>query len=174
MILSDILAPGLRVLFCGTAAGTASARRGHYYAGPGNRFWPMLAETGLTPRLLRPEEDRLMPEFGLGLTDLAKEVAGMDHQIPPKAYAPARLVDLVALWRPSIVAFTSLTAARKALAAPGLRAGRLRDDARLPGVALFALPSPSGAARATFAPGPWHDLARHAAAIPPGWRGLEQ
>lgn len=84
-MLPDRLAPGLQVLFCGTAAGTASATRGHYYAGPGNRFWGLLAQTGLTPRLLRPDEDHLMPGFRTGLTDLAKGVAGMDREIraPP-------------------------------------------------------------------------------------------
>ena len=162
-MLPDILGPGLRILFCGTAAGTVSARRGHYYAGPGNRFWPMLAETGLTPRLLRPEEDRLMPGFGLGLTDLAKTAAGMDHQIPAAAYAPERLAEVIRDWQPRIVAFTSLTAARKALAQKTIGAGRLPPDPdrdlRFPGVVFYALPSPSGAARATFDPAPWQALA---------------
>lgn len=158
-MLADIAEPGLRILFCGTAAGTASAARGHYYAGPGNRFWPMLALTGLTPRLLTPTEDHLMPGFGMGLTDLAKGVAGMDHQIPRAAFAPQRLVEMVARLRPAALAFTSLTAARLALGAPRTGAGRLADDPRFPGTALFALPSPSGAARASFDPGPWQALA---------------
>ena len=163
-ILPDIIAPGLRLLFCGTAAGTASARRGHYYAGPGNRFWSLLAETGLTPRLLRPDEDHLIGQFGLGLTDLAKTASGMDIDIPAAAYAPARLFALVARYRPHLLAFTSLTAARKALRDPGLRPGRLIPPAGaaaiLQGVVIHALPSPSGAARGTFDPAPWHALAR--------------
>ena len=53
-ILPDLLAPGMRVVFCGTAPGTASARAGAYYAGPGNRFWATLHEVGLTPILLAP------------------------------------------------------------------------------------------------------------------------
>lgn len=125
----------------------------------------MLAEVGLTPRLMRPDEDWRMPELGLGLTDLAKGVAGMDHQIPPSAYAPQRLAELAAELRPAIVAFTSLTAARKALSQPGLRPGRLPDDVRFPGVVLFALPSPSGAARATFDADPWYQLAQYAGTI---------
>ncbi|MBC7478279.1 MAG: mismatch-specific DNA-glycosylase, partial [Pseudorhodobacter sp.] len=51
MMLPDYLAPGLDILFCGTAASSTSARVGHYYARNGNRFWRLLAETGLTPRL---------------------------------------------------------------------------------------------------------------------------
>jgi G:T/U-mismatch repair DNA glycosylase len=76
--LPDVLAPGLKVVFCGTAAGERSAQRGCYYAGPGNKFWPTLADIGLTPRRLRPEEFRELPSYGLGLTDLAKKVSGAD------------------------------------------------------------------------------------------------
>lgn len=142
-MLPDLLAPGLRVLFCGTAAGKASAARGHYYAGPGNRFWGLLAATGLTPRLLRPDEDHLMPGFGLGLTDLAKGVAGMDRDIPPAAYAPARLAALVAEAQPGAVAFTSLAAARKALGRGDIGPGR--QVSPWAGVAVWALHSPSRA-----------------------------
>jgi hypothetical protein len=74
-VLPDYLAPGLRVVFCGTAVSTTPASRGHYYAGPGNEFWPLLHESGLTPVLLTPDEDARVLEFGLGLTDLAKTVA---------------------------------------------------------------------------------------------------
>lgn len=159
MILPDHLAPGLDIVFCGTAAGTASARRGHYYAGPGNRFWPLLAETGLTPRRLRPDEDHLLPGFGLGLTDLAKTAFGADAAIPASAYDPAGLFARLAPLAPRALAFTSLTAARLALARPALQAGRLESDPRLPGCAIWALPSPSALAKSHFRSDPWHQLA---------------
>jgi G:T/U-mismatch repair DNA glycosylase len=54
-VLPDYLAPGLRIVFCGTAVSTASAERGHYYAGPGNEFWSFLHRSGLTPVLLSPD-----------------------------------------------------------------------------------------------------------------------
>jgi TDG/mug DNA glycosylase family protein len=156
MILPDFLAPGLRLVFCGTAAGHASAAAGHYYAKPGNRFWGLLHEAGLTPRLFRPEEDHLLLGLGIGLTDLAKEVSGMDHEIPPAAYSPARLAEVLRRHRPAALAFTSLTAARLALADGGIRAGRLAR-AEWPGMALFALPSPSGR-NGHFSRTPWLDL----------------
>ena len=71
-VLPDLLAPGLVTIFCGSAVGAASARRGYPYAGPGNKFWPMLAETGFTPRRLAPEEYRDLLDFGIGLTDINK------------------------------------------------------------------------------------------------------
>jgi TDG/mug DNA glycosylase family protein len=70
--LPDLLRPGLEVVFVGINPGLVSARRGHYFANPRNPFWRLLHETGLTPRLLDPTEDRLMPDFGYGLTDVVK------------------------------------------------------------------------------------------------------
>lgn len=159
MILPDIQAPGLAVLFCGTAPGRVSAGAGHYYANPGNRFWALLAETGLTPRRLRPDEDHLLPAFALGLTDLAKTAFGQDREIPQGAWDAPRLFALVARLRPGALAFTSLTAARLALGRGDLAAGALPEDPRLPGVALWALPSPSGLARRHFRHEPWVGLA---------------
>lgn len=157
-MLPDLLAHGLKVVFCGTAAGHASALRGHYYAGPGNRFWPMLFETGMTPHLFDPTDDHLMPGLGMGLTDLAKDVSGMDRDIPAAAYTPARLARLIATFAPRRLAFTSLTAARIAL---GTRhpPGRTRHSA-FPDLPIWVLPSPSGAARGSFSAAPWNDLAQ--------------
>lgn len=156
-MLHDLLAPGLRLVFCGTAASHKSAERGHYYAGPGNRFWPLLAEIGLTPRRFSPADDHLLPALGIGLTDLAKGVSGMDRDIPPQSYAPARLATLIAAMRPARLAFTSLTAAKIALGARH-PAGRARS-AQFPGLSIWVLPSPSGAARGSFSTAPWQDLA---------------
>jgi TDG/mug DNA glycosylase family protein len=154
-MLPDLVAPGLDLIFCGTAPGLTSAARGHYYARPGNRFWPLLAECGFTPRQLRPDEDHLLPGLGLGLTDLARKgVAGQDRDIPPDAYAPARLADLLARLAPRGVAFTSLTAARLALGARHA-AGRHQGCGAMAGQVVWVLPSPSGLARSHFQLAPW-------------------
>ena len=52
--IRDVIAPGLRVLFCGINPGLYSGATGHHFARPGNRFWPALHEAGFTPRLLHP------------------------------------------------------------------------------------------------------------------------
>ena len=77
-VLPDVLKPGLRVVFCGTAVGSKSARAGAYYAGRGNQFWSVLYRVGLTPRQLEPQEFRLLLQYGIGLTDLAKRRSGSD------------------------------------------------------------------------------------------------
>ena len=145
-VLPDVLAPDLRIVFCGTAAGTVSAARGAYYAHPQNKFWRALHAAGLTPRVLAPAEFPLMPSFGLGLTDIAKTVSGMDKELPAGALgrlACEAMRARIERFEPAILAFTSLTAGRRFL----------RHDAtfgpqeeRIGRTRLFVLPSPSPAA----------------------------
>ena len=118
-VLPDILRPGLRIVFCGTAAGPVSAARGAYYAHPQNKFWSALEAVGLTPRLLKPEEYGELPQWGLGLTDIAKHVSGMDRELPQGALgreACAALEAKIRATAPKLLAFTSLTAGRRYLA----------------------------------------------------------
>ena len=65
--LEDVLTTGLDLVICGTAASSVSAERGQDYAGPGNRFWTNLWDTGLTDRLLEPSEYRSLLDYGKGL-----------------------------------------------------------------------------------------------------------
>ena len=109
-VLPDLLKPGLRIVFCGTAAGNVSAARGAYYAHPQNRFWSALHAFGLTPRQLRPEEYPELPQWGLGLTDIAKHVSGMDRELPAGALgreACAALEARITAAEPEWLAFTS-------------------------------------------------------------------
>ncbi len=80
-VLPDLLQPGLRLVFVGFAASEESARRGHYYAKGGNAFWKLLHVTGLTPTQLRPEEDARLLEYGIGVTDMIKDVYGRDPAV---------------------------------------------------------------------------------------------
>jgi TDG/mug DNA glycosylase family protein len=156
-VLPDVLVPGLAIVFCGTAVGAASARRRAYYAGPGNAFWRTLFEVGLTPRHLEPEEYKCITQYGLGLTDLAKTVAGSDEVLSDEHFDRDGLRAKIRRYRPRVLAFTSKRAAEEFLRHPvdhGLlpkQVGKTR---------LFVLPSPSGAARRYWDKKPWRDLAR--------------
>jgi TDG/mug DNA glycosylase family protein len=161
-VLPDLLAPALDIVFCGTAVGTASARRGAYYAGPGNAFWPTLFKVGLTPRLFAPEEYRDLKRYGLGLTDLAKTVSGADRSLSAEHFDCARLRRTVLKYRPGVLAFTSKRAAREFVGHP-MGYGLLRD--KVGETALFVLPSPSGAARRYWSEAPWRELSRLRAPI---------
>jgi double-stranded uracil-DNA glycosylase len=118
-VLPDYLAPGLRVVICGTAVSTHSASRGHYYAGPANEFWPLLHYAGLTPVLLTPEDDARVLEFGLGLTDLAKNVAASSDTGLSPDYEVDEFVEKITRFQPAWVAFHGKTAGKAAAKALG-------------------------------------------------------
>ena len=145
-VLPDVLRPGLKIVFCGTAAGTESARRGHYYAHPQNKFWPTLHAIGLTPHRLKPEEFPRVGEWGIGLTDIAKTVSGMDSELPPGSLgrlACEGLRQRMMAHQPVLLAFTSLTAGRRFL---GPAAGFGEQAETIGATRLWILPSPSPAA----------------------------
>jgi double-stranded uracil-DNA glycosylase len=155
-ILPDVLRPGLRLVFCGTAAGKRSAAEGAYYAHPGNLFWRALFQSGLTPRLLTPQEFPLLPDWGIGLTDLAKRHAGNDDELPRDAFDVPSLLSKVERHAPTVLAFTSKNAARTVLG-NGVHYG-LQKNA-LGRTKLYVLPSPSGQARGHWSLEPWTALA---------------
>ena len=161
--LPDILRPGLDLVICGAAAGRRSAEVGAYYAGPGNKFWRILHETGLTPRLLALEEFRSLPDFGIGLTDLAKTASGSDAEIPPGAWDADGLRRKIEAARPRILAFNGKNAAQRFLGRS--RVGYGLQNERIGGTALFVLPSTSGAASGYWNPEPWHALARRVSGL---------
>src|SRR5688572_21685403 len=81
-LVPDLLALGLRLVFCGTALGRKSAEARAYYANPTNMFWRTLHEVGLTPERLRPADYARLLEYGIGLTDLSKQHFGNDVELP--------------------------------------------------------------------------------------------
>jgi TDG/mug DNA glycosylase family protein len=155
-ILPDVLAPGLALVFCGTAAGRRSAAEGAYYAHPGNLFWRALHEAGLTPQRLHPQDFRTLPDYGIGLTDLAKRHVGNDIDLPADAFDVAALQAKIERYAPRLLAFTSKNAARawlRRVPAYGLQ------QERIGATRLFVLPSPSGQARGHWNLAPWSALA---------------
>lgn len=145
-MLTDILTPGLRVAICGTAVAAASASRGHYYSGPGNDFWRLLAVSALVPRELDPSEDRSLPTYGVGLTDLVKNLAqshdrGLTYDVPD-------LDRRLSAVRPAWLAFHGKTAGNAVARAGDHRVVALGQQPwRFAGCRVFVLPSASGANR---------------------------
>jgi double-stranded uracil-DNA glycosylase len=143
-------------VFCGTAAGAVAARVGAPYAGPGNRFWWVLHEVGLTPRELEPREFRDLPRFGIGLTDVAKHTSGSDSSLARPDFDPAAVVAKVERYAPAILAFVGKRAAQEVL---GRRVGYGPQSVRIGVSDVWVLPSTSGAARGAWDIGPWRELA---------------
>lgn len=145
MALADILGPGLRVVITGAIAARDRAEREHYYASPGNAFWVLLHESGLTPRRLAPEEDQLLPTFGVGVTDLVRTEPSPPGRAP--VFDRAALDQALHAAAPRVVAFVSKTAATSYARAAGRRLPRGYGELSWPvaGRPAFVLPGPSGA-----------------------------
>ncbi len=156
-MLKDVLENGLAVVFCGTAASARSAAVMQYYAGRGNKFWRILHETGLTPRRLAPAEYRLLPQFGIGLTDIVKGQSGADRDIDFAAGGAERVREALLHYAPAYVCFNGKRAAREFFGATSVAYGRSAE--RVGSTAVFVLPSTAG-----LASGFWDDSYWHAAA----------
>ena len=155
-LVPDLLRPGLKLVFCGTAPSCASAAARAYYAKPGNKFWPALHAAGITPRRFAPHEYAMLLDLGIGLTDLCKAHSGNDDELPPGALDARTLAKKIARHRPAAVAFTSKNAARTFL-------GRDVDygwqEERVGDTRLMVLTSPSGQATRFWSLVPWKELA---------------
>lgn len=140
----DLVAPGLRVLFCGINPGLYTAAIGHHFGRPGNRFWPALHGAGFTPRLFAPWEERELLPLGMGITNMVARTTASAAELSPDEYVAGgeRLRGLAQRVQPLVVAFLGIGAYRTAFSRPkavlGLQPERIGESA------LWALPSPSG------------------------------
>jgi TDG/mug DNA glycosylase family protein len=154
------LAPGLRLVICGSAAGTRSAELGAYYAGPGNQFWGMLHRVGLTPRQLPPAEFRGVADYGIGLTDIVKKSFGADSSLRPGDFDRDGLRRRIETYQPGVLAFNGKRAAAAFFGgsvAYGYQPGRDIGVTR-----IYVAPSTSGAARGFWDESLWRLVAEAA------------
>lgn len=145
--LPDLLVPGQRLLIVGFNPGTRSAAAGHYYAHPGSVFWRLLTDAGLVPRPLGPEDDRLLPSFGIGITDVVKRStpSASDLRAEELRQGAAIVREKVAWVGPRVAAYTGKGIYRAVAGRP--QAAQVygpQDTEVVPGTRDFVLPSPSG------------------------------
>ena len=156
-LVPDLLAPNLRLVFCGTAPSNASAAAKSYYAKPGNKFWPALHQVGIAPRRFAPHEYPHLLLLGIGLTDLCKVHSGIDSALPDDAFDLDAFRQKIEKYQPALVAFTSKNAAQSAL---GHAVDYGRQDDVWGATRFFVLPSPSGLATRYFKLDMWAALAK--------------
>jgi TDG/mug DNA glycosylase family protein len=139
-----VIAPGLKVLFCGINPGLYSAATGNHFARPGNRFWPALHKAGFTSRLLHPSEKEELLRAGYGLTNLVGRATASADELARGEFVAGRrrLAAKVRRYRPRIVAFLGMGAYRHAFSRPGAVLGE--QDEAFEGARVWVLPSPSG------------------------------
>ena len=144
-VLKDYLKVGLDLVFVGFNPSLKSAEVGYYYAGRNNQFWPFLYACGLTDRLLKPEEDRLLLDYGIGVTDMVKGRATRGIG-PLKDHEYVRGFDVLRAklrkYKPRVVCFNGKSGYIKVV---GERRDYGLQDETLDGAVLFLAPSTSGA-----------------------------
>lgn len=155
MTVPDVLAPGLEVVFVGLNPGRASATAGHHFAGPNNLFWRLLHEAGFVPRVLRPEEDRLLLRWGVGVTNVVPRATRGEADLgwDELAAGGAALRAKMARYRPRLVVLLGKQVYR---AYAGLaRTARvdwgLQPRESVAGVREFVAPNPSSRSTVPYA-----------------------
>lgn len=144
LTIPDVIAPGLRVLFCGINPGLYSAATGHHFARPGNRFWPALHRSGFTDRQLDPAEQLSLLDAGLGITNLVDRASARADELTAAELAAGgeALAAKAARCRPHWIAVLGVTAYRAAFRRPKATVGP-QDDLAGP-ARVWLLPNPSG------------------------------
>jgi double-stranded uracil-DNA glycosylase len=142
--MPDIIAPRLRVLFCGINPSVYSVVVGHHFARPGNRFWKAIYGGGFTPRLLRPDEDILLPQFGCGITNVVDRatVAAAELSNEELIEGGRILAAKVAHFQPQWLAVLGITAYRSAFGKPHAQLGLQSET--IGNAQVWILPNPSG------------------------------
>lgn len=156
-MLDDLIAPNLKIIFCGTAAGPISAERKQYYAGPGNKFWLIMHKVGLTPHQLSSRDYHDLLKYGLGLTDVVKGQSGNDSAIDFQQSDPASLTEKMLKYQPSVLAFNGKKASQVFLGRKKIEFG-LQVEV-IGTTRLFVAPSTSGAANGYWDQDIWFELA---------------
>lgn len=142
--MPDIIAPGLRVLFCGINPSVYSAVVGHHFARPGNRFWKALHAAGWTPQVLEPTRDRALLDYGLGVTNVARPATVAAADLAPGALEAGgcELEARVREFSPRWLAVLGVSAYRVAFDEPKAVLGL---QPRVIGATrVWVLPNPSG------------------------------
>jgi mismatch-specific thymine-DNA glycosylase len=142
--LPDYLRVGMKLIIVGCNPGDRSARVGHYYAGRGNEFWPLLYDSRVVPELLDHRNDKRMIEFGIGLTDMVKRPTRTPEELNREEFAEGRIILAQKLeqYAPQVVAFNGVNTFENFAQRPG-KPGLQKE--RLYGAQVFVLPSTSAA-----------------------------
>lgn len=142
--LPDVIAPDLKVLFCGINPGLYTAAIGHHFGRPGNRFWPTLHRAGFTPRLLSPYDEHELVPLGYGITNVVDRATAAADEVSAEEFLAGgkKLEAKVRRFRPRVLAVLGVGAYRVAFNRPKAKVGA--QEEMIGGAAAWVLPNPSG------------------------------
>jgi double-stranded uracil-DNA glycosylase len=138
----DVLAPGLRCVFCGINPGRVSAAAAAHFANPRNDFWRLLHDAGFTQRRLEPTEQFSLLDLGLGVTNAASRTTAGSGDLRRQDFDAGRLGRIARELEPRAIAFVGKEAYRGLFRERAELGPQLRTIGM---TALFVLPSTSPA-----------------------------
>lgn len=144
MTVPDVIAPGLRVLFVGVNPGIRSGQTRHHFAHPSGRLWKVLYESGFTPQIVKPAEEQLLLEYGLGLTNLVDRPTSAASELAAAELrtGAARLRRMIRRYQPEWIAILGVVAYRIAFGQPDAVVGP--QARKISSSRLWVLPGPTG------------------------------
>lgn len=142
--INDVIAPNLKVLFCGINPGLWSGATGHHFAKPGNRFWKVLHLSGFSERLLSPHEERELLNHGYGITNVVGRTSARADELSNEEICAGgkRLVEKILLYKPEVLAVLGIGTYRIAFNQPKAKLG-LQEET-IGKTRVWLLPNPSG------------------------------
>lgn len=140
----DIIAPQLKVLFCGINPSLYSAVVGHHFARPGNRFWKTLHGAGFTDRLFSPAEDQDLLQLGYGITNIVDRATARADELSAAELVAGQqaLAAKIETFQPKVLAILGVSAYRVAFNRPKAQVGP--QEERVRSAQIWILPNPSG------------------------------
>lgn len=142
--VTDVIAPNLKILFCGINPGLYTAASGHHFARPGNRFWPTLYAAGFTERLLAPYEEQELLSKGYGITNLVARTTNAEAELSAAEFSAGAeaLIAKSHLFTPRYIAILGIGAYRTGFSQPKARPGLQTE--KIGNANIWILPNPSG------------------------------
>jgi TDG/mug DNA glycosylase family protein len=142
--IPDVIAPGLKILFCGINPGLYSAAIGHHFGRPGNRFWPALHQARFTEHLLTGWDDRELLKSSYGITNVVARATASADELTVDEFNKGgkELLRKVRRFQPKILAVLGMGAFRSAFRQPKATLGPQGD--KFGNTVVWVLPNPSG------------------------------
>jgi G:T/U mismatch-specific DNA glycosylase len=148
-MVKDIIAPGLRVLFCGINPGLSSSALGFPFAHPANRFWKVLHLAGFTERQLKPEEADHLLDFHCGVTKLVDRPTVQATEVKRQELRDGgqSLIAKIEKYKPATLAVLGKQAFEQGFSQHGSQWGK--QTLMIGDTQIWVLPNPSGLSRIT-------------------------
>lgn len=149
-MITDIIAPGLRVVFCGINPGKSSAHTGYHFAHPGNRFWKVIHQAGFTERQLKPEEELELLDTRCGITMLVERPTVQASEVAKHELHEGgrQLIKKIEQYQPQALAVLGKKAFEQAFSQRGVKWGQ--QEITIGSTEVWVLPNPSGLNRASL------------------------